>query len=59
MKQVDESRIPDEVLALYERLVRGEGREAVDEHNVGLLMRLASRDGHTVLHEELREWKAN
>ena len=59
LKHVDESRITPEIVALYERLKHGEGRDEVDEHNAGLLMWLAARDGHTVLQEELREWKAN
>ena len=29
------------------------------EADVATLMKLAERDGHTVLSEELREWKAN
>ncbi len=41
------------------RLQRGEGRQEVTESNVAILMKLAARDGHTVLQEELREWKAN
>lgn len=59
MKHVDESRITPEIVELYERLKRDEGRDEVNEHNAGLLMWLAARDGHTVLEEELREWKAN
>ena len=57
MKHLDESRLTPEILALYERLKRGEGREDVNEHNAGVLRALAARDGHTVLEEELREWK--
>lgn len=59
MKHTDDSRIPDEILALYDRLQRGESRQEVSESNVAILMKLAERDGHTVLQEELREWKAN
>ena len=59
MKHVDESRITPEILDIYDRLKAGEGRERVNEGNAGLLMWLAARDGHTVLQEELREWKAN
>ncbi len=59
MKHVDESRITPDILDIYERLKAGEGRESVNERNAGLLMWLAARDGHTVLQEELREWKAN
>ena len=59
MKHTDDSRIPGEILALYDRLRRGESREEVTEANVTILMKLAARDGHTVLQEELREWKAN
>jgi hypothetical protein len=59
MKHTDDSRIPADTLDLYARLQRGEGREGVTEANVGMLMKLAARDGHTVLEEELREWKAN
>ena len=57
MKHLDESRLTPEILALYERLKRGEGREDVNEHNANVLRALAARDGHTVLEEELREWK--
>ena len=59
MKHTDESRIPEATLAIYARLQRGEAREEVTEANVSTLMKLAARDGHTVLQEELREWKAN
>ena len=59
MKHTEDSQIPRDTLVLYARLQRGEGREEVTEANVAMLMKLAARDGHTVLEEELREWKAN
>ncbi len=59
MKHPDDAQVATETLALYERLKRGEGRQEVNEGNVAILMKLAGRDGHTVLEEELREWKAN
>jgi len=59
MKHTDDSRVPSETLEIYARLQKGEGRQEVTEANVSTLMKLAERDGHTVLQEELREWKAN
>ena len=59
MKHTDDAKVPGETLAIYARLQKGEGREDVTEANVATLMKLAQRDGHTVLQEELREWKAN
>lgn len=59
MKHTEDAQVPAETLDLYARLQKGEGREEVTEANVAILMKLAERDGHTVLHEELREWKAN
>ncbi len=59
MKHMQDSQIPNDTLDLYAKLQRGEGREEVTEANVATLMKLAERDGHTVLSEELREWKAN
>jgi hypothetical protein len=59
MKHMQDSQVPPDTLDLYARLQRGEGREEVTEANVATLMKLAERDGHTVLSEELREWKAN
>jgi len=60
MKQVNESRLPPETLEIYEQLSRhGEARQRVTERNVTDLMKLAERDGHTVLAQELREWAAN
>jgi hypothetical protein len=59
MKHTDDSQVPGETLDIYARLQRGEGRQEVTEANVAILMKLAERDGHTVLQEELREWKAN
>jgi hypothetical protein len=59
MKHTDDSQVPGETLEIYARLQRGEGRQEVTEANVAILMKLAERDGHTVLQEELREWKAN
>jgi len=59
MKHTDDSQVPSETLDIYARLQKGEGRQEVTEANVSTLMKLAERDGHTVLQEELREWKAN
>ena len=59
MKHTEDAKVPGETLDIYARLQKGEGREEVTEANVAILMKLAERDGHTVLQEELREWKAN
>ncbi len=60
MKQVNESRLPPETLEIYRQLSRhGKARERVTESNVADLMKLAERDGHTILAQELREWSAN
>ncbi len=60
MKQVHESRIPAETLEIYQQLSRrGEARERVTESNVADLIKLADRDRHTILAQELREWSAN
>lgn len=60
MKQVNESRLPAETLEIYQQLSRrGEAREQVTEGNVADLIKLADRDGHTILAQELREWAAN
>ena len=59
MKHTDDANVPAETLEIYARLQKGEGREDVTEANVSTLMKLAERDGHTILQEELREWKAN
>jgi len=59
MKHTDDAQVPGETLEIYARLQKGEGRQEVTEANVSTLMKLAQRDGHTVLQEELREWKAN
>jgi len=59
MKHMQDAQVSTDTLDLYARLQRGEGREEVTEANVATLMKLAERDGHTVLSEELREWKAN
>lgn len=47
-----------EVLDVYAKLRRGEGRELVNEGNVHSLMALATRDDQQLLAEELREWGA-
>lgn len=59
MKSIDERRVPGDIMTVYNELTRGAGREAVSESNVGTLIRLAERDGHAVLRQELREWKAD
>jgi hypothetical protein len=48
-----------EIEDIYRKLVKGVGRELVNEHNVFALIRRAEMDGHPVLVEELREWRAN
>jgi hypothetical protein len=43
---------------VYRQLVKGLGREHVNDGNVFALIKRAEQDGHTVLAEELREWQA-
>lgn len=49
----------EDIDAVYEELVRGVGHELVNDNNVSALISRAQRDGHPVLAEELREWKAS
>jgi hypothetical protein len=42
----------------YQQLVKGAGRELVNDDNVDALIRRAERDEHRVLATELREWQA-
>jgi hypothetical protein len=42
----------------YQQLVKGGGRERVNEDNVEALIRRAEQDEHRVLATELREWQA-
>ncbi len=42
----------------YQQLVKGAGRELVNDDNVDALIRRAEQDGHRVLATELREWQA-
>ncbi len=44
---------------VYQQLLKGIGHEHVTEHNVFALIKRAEQDGHPVLVEELREWRAN
>lgn len=43
---------------VYQLLLKGIGHELVTEDNVDALIRRAKGDGHPVLAEELREWRA-
>jgi hypothetical protein len=47
-----------EVEDVYALLRKGLGREQVTDANVDGLVRRAEQDGHGILAEELREWKA-
>jgi hypothetical protein len=42
----------------YQQLVKGAGRELVNDDNVDALIRRAEQDEHRVLATELREWQA-
>lgn len=42
----------------YQQLVKGAGRERVNDDNVDALIRRAEQDDHRVLANELREWQA-
>jgi hypothetical protein len=42
----------------YQQLVKGAGRELVNDDNVDALIRRAEQDDHRVLATELREWQA-
>lgn len=43
---------------VYQQLVKGAGRELVNDDNVEALARRAEQDGHSILATELREWAA-
>lgn len=49
--------ITPEIEEIFRELVRGRGRERVDERNVAALVELAARQGHQLLERELREWQ--
>jgi hypothetical protein len=42
----------------YQQLMKGAGRELVNDDNVDALIRRAEQDEHRVLATELREWQA-
>jgi hypothetical protein len=42
----------------YQQLVKGAGRELVNDDNVDALIRRAEQDDHRMLATELREWQA-
>jgi hypothetical protein len=48
-----------EVEDVYRELRQGVGHEHVTDGNVDALVRRAEQDGHTILAQELREWKAS
>ena len=48
-----------EVEDVYRELRQGVGHEHVTNDNVDALVRRAEQDGHTILAQELREWKAS
>jgi hypothetical protein len=48
-----------EVEDVYNLLCKGLGHERVTDENVDALVRRAEQDGHSVLAQELREWKAS
>ena len=43
---------------IYRKLKRGLGHELVTDANVDALIALAEQDGHLLLQQELREWRA-
>lgn len=49
---------PDDLDAIYQQLVKGVGRELVNDDNVEPLAKRAEQDGHSILATELREWAA-
>jgi hypothetical protein len=48
-----------EVEEVYAQLRKGLGHERVNDANVDALVRRAEQDGHGILAQELREWKAS
>ena len=56
MHRADSSPQLEEIEDLYRQLIRGNGRERVNEKNVFALIDRAARDGREVLERELREW---
>ena len=55
MNDIDHAQ---EIEDVYRKLLKGLGHELVTEDNVDALIRRAEGDGHPVLAEELREWRA-
>ncbi len=55
MSDIDHAQDIEDV---YRKLLKGLGHELVTEENVDALIRRAEGDGHSVLAEELREWRA-
>ena len=43
---------------VYRQLVKGLGHEHVNDDNVEALIARAEQDGHTVLAQEMREWRS-
>jgi hypothetical protein len=54
---MDEAQLQD-VEDIYTQLRKGLGHERVTDANVDALVRRAEQDGHGILAQELREWKA-
>ena len=52
------SRTHNELDEIYTELRRGSGRERVTDSNAEELAQRAEKEGHPVLAQELREWKA-
>ena len=49
---------PNDLDAVYQALLQGVGHELVTEANVESLRARAEAEGHPVLADELREWRA-
>ena len=56
MHRADSSPQLEEIEDIYRQLIRGNGRERVNDKNVFALIDRAARDGRDVLERELREW---
>ncbi len=55
---MNETEHAQEIEDIYRKLVKGIGHEFVTDDNVDALIRRAEMDKHTILAEELREWRA-
>jgi len=55
---MDDAQLQD-VEDIYTQLRKGLGHERVTDANVDALVRRAEQDGHGILAQELREWKAS